>query len=99
LRLVEESLTAGLSVADFARQQDIHPNLIHAWRRFDKALSEVSGKSSAASAPIGSRCEFLRGAAEPGAPQFGKLRPQVLDLQRLGVEFGVAHRSTRPLRS
>ena len=36
--------------------------------------------------------EFLRGAAEPGAPQFGKLRPQVLDLQRLGVEFGVAHR-------
>ena len=32
LRLVEESLTAGLSVAEFARQSDIHPNLIHAWR-------------------------------------------------------------------
>ena len=33
LRLVEESLTAGLGVAEFARQRDIHPNLIHLWRR------------------------------------------------------------------
>src|SRR5436190_22568246 len=33
LRLVEESLTAGVNVAEFARQRDIHPNLIHAWRR------------------------------------------------------------------
>jgi transposase len=32
LRLAEESLTAGMSVAEFARQRDIHPNLIHAWR-------------------------------------------------------------------
>jgi transposase len=32
LRLVEESLTAGVSVAEFAWQRDIHPNLIHAWR-------------------------------------------------------------------
>ena len=32
LRLVEESLTAGVSVAEFARQRDIHPNLIHGWR-------------------------------------------------------------------
>ncbi len=33
LRLVEESETSGLSIAEFARQRDIHPNLIHAWRR------------------------------------------------------------------
>ena len=32
LQLVEESLTAGVSVAEFGRQRDIHPNLIHAWR-------------------------------------------------------------------
>jgi transposase len=32
LQLVEESLAAGVSVAEFARQRDIHPNLIHAWR-------------------------------------------------------------------
>ena len=33
LRIVNECETAGLSVAEFARQRDIHPNLIHAWRR------------------------------------------------------------------
>src|SRR5215472_15635337 len=33
LWLVQESLTAGLGVAEFARQRDIHPNLIHLWRR------------------------------------------------------------------
>jgi transposase len=33
LRIVNDCETAGLSVAEFARQRDIHPNLIHAWRR------------------------------------------------------------------
>jgi transposase len=33
LRIVEASRSAGLSVAEFARQRDMHPNLIHAWRR------------------------------------------------------------------
>ena len=52
LRLVEESLTAGLSVAEFARQRDIHPNLIHAWRHQARtgALSSAprqSGRSEA----------------------------------------------------
>ena len=47
LRLVEESLTAGLSVADFARQQDIHPNLIHAWRRQARTGSLSVGQSEA----------------------------------------------------
>lgn len=32
LRIVEESLSAGISVAEFARQRDLHPNLVHAWR-------------------------------------------------------------------
>ena len=36
-RVVEESLSSGLSVADFARQRDIHPNLLHSWRRQVKA--------------------------------------------------------------
>jgi transposase len=46
LRLVEESLTAGLSVAEFARQRDIHPNLIHAWRR-QARTGALSGRSDA----------------------------------------------------
>jgi transposase len=33
LRIVAESLSAGLSVAEFARRHDVHPNMVHAWRR------------------------------------------------------------------
>jgi transposase len=33
LQVVAESLSAGSSVAEFARRHDIHPNLVHAWRR------------------------------------------------------------------
>src|ERR1700730_17955411 len=32
LRIVEESLAAGMSVVQFARQRDLHPNLVHTWR-------------------------------------------------------------------
>src|SRR6266849_8505929 len=32
-RIVEESLAAGASVAEVARRHDVHPNLLHAWRR------------------------------------------------------------------
>src|ERR1700758_5374867 len=42
LRMVEESETAGLSIAEFARERDIHPNLIHAWRR-QVRTGELSG--------------------------------------------------------
>ena len=33
LRIVAESRLTGLSIADFARRHDVHPNLVHAWRR------------------------------------------------------------------
>jgi transposase len=33
LRIVAASLACGLSVAEFARRHDVHPNLVHAWRR------------------------------------------------------------------
>ena len=32
-RIVEESLTAEASVVEVARRHDIHPNLLHLWRR------------------------------------------------------------------
>jgi transposase len=32
LRIVEESFDAGISVVEFARQRDLHPNLVHTWR-------------------------------------------------------------------
>lgn len=33
VRIVEESLGAEVSVAEVARRHDIHPNLLHGWRR------------------------------------------------------------------
>ena len=37
LRIAEESLASGLSVVEFARHHDVHPNLLHGWRRQAKA--------------------------------------------------------------
>ena len=55
LRLVEESLTAGVSVAEFARQRDIHPNLIYAWRHEARtgALSAKRSEAKVRFAPVG----------------------------------------------
>jgi transposase len=33
LRLVEETLAPGASIAEIARRHDLHPNLLHSWRR------------------------------------------------------------------
>jgi transposase len=37
LRIVEESLAELASVAEVARRYDVHPNLVHAWRRQARA--------------------------------------------------------------
>jgi transposase len=37
LQIVEDSLSCNLSLAEFARRRDIHPNLLHSWRRQMKA--------------------------------------------------------------
>jgi transposase len=33
LRIVKESLATGVNLAEFARRRDIHPHLLHAWRK------------------------------------------------------------------
>jgi transposase len=33
LRLVEETLAPGASVVEVARRNDVHPNLLHVWRK------------------------------------------------------------------
>jgi transposase len=44
---IVKSASSGLSVAEFARRRDIHPNLLHSWRRQMKA-GEVPAPDDAA---------------------------------------------------
>ena len=37
LRIVEESLAGAASIAEVARRHDLHPNLLHLWRRQARA--------------------------------------------------------------
>ena len=37
LRIVEESLAGEANVAEVARRHDVHPNLLHGWRRQARA--------------------------------------------------------------
>lgn len=52
-QLVAESVSCGLSVAELARRHDVHPNLLHAWRRQakDGALSRLP-ESGACLVPV-----------------------------------------------
>ena len=62
-RLVADSVSSGLSVAEFARRHDVHPNLLHAWRR----QAKVGALSALADA--GARLVPVTIAAErPAAP-------------------------------
>jgi transposase len=51
-RIVEESLTAEASVVEVARRHDVHPNLLHLWRRQARAgnLAPISAGDAAAGA-------------------------------------------------
>src|ERR1700722_6994608 len=51
-RIVEESLTADTTVAEVARRHDIHPNLLHLWRRQARS-GTVRPPSQASGAPAG----------------------------------------------
>src|SRR3974377_1899955 len=53
LRIVEESLAAGMSVVEFARRRDLHPNLVHTWRwQARKGMMSETSNSEARFAPV-----------------------------------------------
>ena len=69
LRMVEESLAPGASVAEVARRHEVHPNQLHGWRREVQSGSlpiaadpcfapvEITGRDQAALPPPAARAE------------------------------------------
>jgi transposase-like protein len=45
-RIVEESLAPEANVTEVARRHDVHPNLLHAWRRQARTGTVVAGRDS-----------------------------------------------------
>ena len=86
LRIVAESLSAGLSVAEFAGRHDVHPNMVHSWRR-QARMGELSV------APDG-EARFVPVAVADGS---GVAAPTEND-KRLGSTIEVVLRNGRVLR-
>jgi transposase len=84
-RIVEESLSSNLSLAEFARQRDIHPNLLHSWRRQMKTGEPSASDGEACFVPIAV-------AAPSNAPVMGENDAGV------GVMVEVVLRNGRVLR-
>src|SRR5579862_6582598 len=51
-RIVEESLAPGTSVAEVARRHDIHPNLLHLWKRQTR-LTSAARSFRGSDVPVG----------------------------------------------
>src|SRR5271167_396221 len=51
LRMVEESLAPGASVAEVARRHEVHPNQLHGWRR-EVQSGSLSIAASSCFAPV-----------------------------------------------
>ena len=53
LRLVEESIEGEASVAEVARRHDVHPNLLHLWRRQARTgVLSVAAEDAACFVPV-----------------------------------------------
>src|SRR2546429_8216854 len=64
LRIVEASLAPGARVVEVARRHDVHPNLLHLWRR--QAQGGELGRGLARRSAPGDRPQFGPGVIAPG---------------------------------
>lgn len=89
-QLVAESVSCELSVAELARRHDVHPNLLHAWRRQAKtgALSRP---------PEGGVClvpvKLAAPSAAPGPVEDAASGPIIEVVLRNGRRLGVPERA------
>jgi transposase len=62
---VAESLASGASVTEVARRHDVHPNLLHCWRRRVRTTSAAGGRLSFL--PVAVSVEKRRPSSAEGA--------------------------------
>jgi transposase len=87
-RIVEESFAAGASVADVARRHDVHPNLLHGWRR--QARADAPGPEPAGQAAQDGVASF---ATVTVVPEAGPASPVALSASGvIEIEFAAGTR-------
>ena len=68
-QIVEESLATAASVAEIARRHDVHPNLLHAWRRQARIGTLVRGRDAKMVPAGGGRFSPVVVASDGGVPR------------------------------
>ena len=89
-RVVDESLTADTTVAEVARRHDIHPNLLHLWRR-QARHGHLGGEAVPALVPveITSTPALACGAQLPSSPRAPRARAGIIEIELGGCRVRV----------
>jgi len=85
LRIVEESLAGEASVAEIARRHDIHPNVLHLWRR--QVRTGVQSPRGEAGTPPDGAIQFAAVSAAPEQRSLAATLP-VAPGGVIEIEFG-----------
>jgi len=98
LRLVEETLAPGAKIAEVARRHDVHPHLLHSWRR-QAQQGVLTGGTGASPAP-GDAIGFAAVAIAPQGPGLPATAPAAAG-SMIEIEFaaGGRMRITGPVES
>ena len=80
-RIVAASYAPGATVAEVARRHDVHPNLLHHWRRQAKRAAEVGGGVNLL--PVTVKAPVNR------APASGSIEIELGDAVRVRVDAAV----------